>query len=264
MVASALLGLANRVGLAAVQNTWLGAAELGANGALPSPLPPRALDELQNGGFTVVPRWLPPKTCARLKEDASTLQASFAREARVGTRRDSNRLEIPTRRASTLALHPPPTLSGDVGTRLALTKMMRGLCSELNGGSLPPLAPSDTELGYVYYPVDGYYARHVDVPAAHGGWLDGGRVRREVSVLLYLDEGWEASMGGALRIHRDDETADGEPLPPIDVLPEAGTLVLLRSDAIAHEVLPTRRQRTGVVGWLRTTRRAAGGRSANR
>ena len=91
------------------------------------------------------------------------LQASFAREARVGTRRDSNRLEISTRRASTLALHPPPTLSGDVGTRLALTKMMRGLCSELNGGSLPPLAPTDTELGYVYYPVDGYYARHVDV-----------------------------------------------------------------------------------------------------
>ena len=72
-------------------------------------------------------------------------------------------------------------------------------------------------------------------------------MRRAVSVLLYLNPGWRPEWGGELRI--SDESA---PEGRVDVVPEAGTLVLMRSADVAHEVLPTRRPRQCVVGWLRT------------
>lgn len=42
--------------------------------------------------------------------------------------------------------------------------------------------------------------------------------------------------------------ADGREL---DVLPEAGTLVLFLSADLPHEVLPATRERLSLTGWLR-------------
>ena len=66
-------------------------------------------------------------------------------------------------------------------------------------------------------------------------------------MLLYLNPGWKPSWGGALRIFREG----GE---HVDVPPEAGTLVLMRSDAVEHEVLETAAPRHCVVGWFRQER----------
>ena len=40
----------------------------------------------------------------------------------------------------------------------------------------------------------------------------------------------------------------------VDVFPEGGTLVLLRSPLVPHEVITTHRQRQCVVAWFRTMR----------
>ena len=40
----------------------------------------------------------------------------------------------------------------------------------------------------------------------------------------------------------------------LDVQPHGGSLVLLRSDRVPHEVLETRRPRICVVGWFRALR----------
>jgi SM-20-related protein len=76
---------------------------------------------------------------------------------------------------------------------------------------------------------------------------------------------WQEEWGGALRIfterRMDCERYSGTVLPEstrststseahVDVLPEAGTLVLMRSAQIEHEVLETQRPRRCVVGWL--------------
>jgi SM-20-related protein len=84
------------------------------------------------------------------------------------------------------------------------------------------------------------YARHLD------------RFRdddtRVLSCVLYLNDGWTAADGGALRL----ETRDG----PRDVLPEGGTLVVFLAAEFAHEVRVARRPRLALTGWFR--RRALG------
>ena len=111
-------------------------------------------------------------------------------------------------------------------------------------------------LSYLYYPEGGFFRRHRDTPRSF--WGSPYPQHREVSFLLYLDAGWQRDWGCALRIYpdRDPGTYRYDHIPPggeeahVDVLPEAGTLVLFRSPQIEHEVLETRRPRHCVVGWF--------------
>ncbi|MCU0754872.1 MAG: 2OG-Fe(II) oxygenase [Xanthomonadales bacterium] len=86
------------------------------------------------------------------------------------------------------------------------------------------------------YPPGAGYARHLD------------RFRdddaRVISAVLYLNEGWDPVDGGQLRLYPQDSD-------PLDVQPEAGTLVLFRSADLPHEVLPATRERWSVAGWFR-------------
>jgi SM-20-related protein len=101
----------------------------------------------------------------------------------------------------------------------------------------------DLEAHVTVYPPGSFYVRHLDRfrDASH----------RTVSAILYLNDGWTARDGGALRLFLPGpdgaETAH-------DVLPEAGTLVTFLSAAIPHEVLPTRRERLSFTGWFCTRR----------
>lgn len=137
-----------------------------------------------------------------------------------------------------------------------------------------------------------YYGKHIDTPQTATKRLqterndvDGGtrkRRIRSVSFLLYLggvtDEPWDLERhGGHLRIfagddpYRSNPADEGDPKHHaseqhsqpgpakanyecnyFDVVPEAGTLVLFDSATIAHEVLPTQRDRLAVVGWFGT------------
>jgi SM-20-related protein len=64
-----------------------------------------------------------------------------------------------------------------------------------------------------------------------------------LSLVLYLNPGWRAAVGGALRLER--------PAGAREVLPESGTLVAFLSDRVAHEVLPAARPRWSVAAWFR-------------
>ncbi|MGE0433966.1 MAG: 2OG-Fe(II) oxygenase, partial [Planctomycetota bacterium] len=103
------------------------------------------------------------------------------------------------------------------------------------------------------YPPGSFYRRHLD------------RFRdtphRLVTVSLYLNDGWHDGTdadGGQLRLYLprggettmppDEPSADA---PFVDVWPHAGTVVIFRSDLIWHEVLPSRRERHSLTGWLR-------------
>ena len=96
------------------------------------------------------------------------------------------------------------------------------------------------------YPPGSFYARHLDQ------FRD--TQRRLITISLYLNENWCESDGGQLRMYLPDDAAGdagADRVDHIEVLPLAGTVVIFRSDAIWHEVLPANRERHSLTGWLR-------------
>lgn len=98
------------------------------------------------------------------------------------------------------------------------------------------LGLEDYESHFALYPPGAFYLRHVD------RFRDDDR--RVVSAVLYLNEGWQAEQGGALRLYLEEERE-------WDVLPEAGRLVIFMSANLPHEVLPATRERMSLTGWFR-------------
>jgi SM-20-related protein len=95
------------------------------------------------------------------------------------------------------------------------------------------------ESHYAHYKPGDFYKRHVDAFR--------GDANRVVSVVLYLNPGWQPDDGGELVLYpREGETHD-----PIKVTPAFGTLVCFLSEAFPHEVLPATRDRYSIAGWFR-------------
>lgn len=96
------------------------------------------------------------------------------------------------------------------------------------------LSLKDIELHMTVYPAGAYYKRHLDQfkPGDH----------RKLSAICYLNKDWTDDLGGQLRMYlkRGRE----------DVLPIAGRLVCFRSDMIEHEVLPSKKERLSITGWM--------------
>jgi SM-20-related protein len=93
---------------------------------------------------------------------------------------------------------------------------------------------------FAKYPIGSFYKRHLDqfhaVP------------HRVVTVILYLNDAWMPEDEGALRMYFPQE--DGSELTE-DILPLGGRLVVFLSGEIPHEVLPTKKERISITGWLR-------------
>ena len=98
------------------------------------------------------------------------------------------------------------------------------------------------ETHFAVYPVGARYRTHLDrfATASH----------RVLSVIFYLNEGWQEADGGELRLYL--EAPDVAPWH--DIGPQAGRLVVFESARFPHEVLPARRVRRSVVGWLTRSR----------
>lgn len=91
------------------------------------------------------------------------------------------------------------------------------------------------------YPPGTFYKRHVD--QFHN------TEHRKLSVILYLnDEDWSEADGGQLRLYLPTTAGERE----VEVLPAGGTLAVFLSHEIAHEVLPTNRERFSLTGWFRS------------
>lgn len=97
----------------------------------------------------------------------------------------------------------------------------------------------DVESHLAIYPPGAVYGKHLDQFAT-------GPQRRQLSLVLYLNEGWVSANGGALRLYLDESASD-----QIDIYPTSGRLVLFVSSRFWHEVLPSNRQRLSLTGWFR-------------
>lgn len=92
----------------------------------------------------------------------------------------------------------------------------------------------ELESHFAAYAAGAGYARHVDRFARDS--------RRVLSTVLYLNEDWDASDGGELRLYLERGS--------VEVVPRGGTLAIFGSE-LAHEVLPAQRARYSVAGWFR-------------
>jgi SM-20-related protein len=89
------------------------------------------------------------------------------------------------------------------------------------------------------YPPGSFYTKHLDQFRGIG--------LRTVTAILYLNEAWQPSDGGQLRIYTDAE--DGGVCQ--DILPLGGQLVVFLSAEFMHEVLPATRDRMSITGWFK-------------
>lgn len=114
-----------------------------------------------------------------------------------------------------------------------LLRDLEALRLELNRDGF--LGLFDLELHYAWYPPGAGYARHLDQLQQ--------RDERQVSLILYLNERWEAGAGGELRIFGAAGARDVEPI--------AGRLAYFMTAGREHAVLPTRDGRLSISGWFR-------------
>lgn len=95
------------------------------------------------------------------------------------------------------------------------------------------------EAHYASYQPGDFYRRHLDSFR--------GRASRVVSLVLYLNEGWDAGDGGELQVFNRENPGEicGR------VSPEAGRVAIFMSEEVPHEVLPAIRPRHSIACWFR-------------
>ena len=180
-------------------------------------------------GYAVVRDALAPSIIAGLRSRARELDADGAfAPAHVG--RGESRAARNDIRGDRIAWRG----KADSAAEVVLAAWLEALRTACNRELF--LGLEDFEGHYAIYPPGARYARHRDRFAD-----DDARV---LSCVLYLNEAWHTSDGGALRLYTS-------PHDSADVLPRGGTFVAFLAAEFDHEVLAVSRERFAFTGWYR-------------
>lgn len=184
---------------------------------------------IESQGYVVLPTALPTPLANQLLDYLARLEQTEFRPARIGRGRDKVKNQFVRRdRIHWIEARQPEGL--------AWHDWLHGLRAYLNRRLLLGLFSVETH--FSRYQQGDFYRRHVDAFR--------GDANRVLSLVTYLNRGWEADQGGELVIYRSDSE---ERL--VTVAPAFGTLVLFLSEEFPHEVLPARRERYAVAAWFR-------------
>lgn len=187
------------------------------------------LDDLAEQGWAIVANALPADLTLELAQECRARENQGALQPAGVGRGSAHGVQEGVRGDHIQWLEPGQCAAGD--RYLGMLDDLRG---QLNQALY--LGLEDYEGHFALYPPGTFYQKHLD------RFRDDDR--RAVSAVFYLNSDWQPEQGGALRLY----LADGREL---DVLPEAGTLVLFLSADLAHAVLPATRERLSLTGWLR-------------
>lgn len=98
----------------------------------------------------------------------------------------------------------------------------------------------ELESHFAIYPAGAGYQKHLDQFV--------GTEDRKITCILYLNEDWQATDGGQLRMYLSPTETEEF----IDISPQGGRLVVFVSSDFLHEVLPAKLGRISITGWFRT------------
>lgn len=196
------------------------------------------VDALVNPGWVVLPDFIPQETVRELQAQAYTQwNAGEFHAAGIGRGQELNVNEsIRSDQVQWLE-------RAEQGALADYQHFMEALRLNLNQALYMGLF--EFEAHFAVYPPGAFYRRHLDNSR--------GTSARLVTAILYLNEDWKAADCGQLRLYTDGSDG-GEYL---DVFPEAGKLVLFHSTRFWHEVMPARRERFSLTGWLRARENSA-------
>lgn len=187
------------------------------------------LDDLAEQGWAIVANALPVDLTLELAQECRARANQGALQPAGVGRGSAHGVQEGVRGDHIQWLEPGQCAAGD-----RYLTMLDDLRGQLNQALY--LGLEDYEGHFALYPPGTFYQKHLD------RFRDDDR--RAVSAVFYLNSDWLPEQGGALRLY----LADGREL---DVLPEAGTLVVFLSADLPHEVLPATRERLSLTGWLR-------------
>jgi SM-20-related protein len=190
----------------------------------------KAAKGLANDGWAIVPQAIAPEL----------LQST---RSRLLCLKEENQL-LPARVGRGSKLTSNPQIRGDwiywlddaVTQPFTIEEWIEGLRCQLNESLFLGLREFEGHLAC--YPPGTGYQRHWDQHQQGS--------RRVVSCVIYLNELWDESWGGQLRLF--DRTDSG--ITRAEVVPHGGTVVLFMSAEVPHEVLPSLKERLSVAAWL--------------
>ena len=184
---------------------------------------------LETQGYVILPAALPPAIADGLVEALSRLDGEQFHPASIGRRQEQGRNQFVRRDQiawidDSLALaHPWLDWTGRLKSFLN-RRLFLGLFS--------------FESHFALYQPGDFYKKHLDAFR--------GESNRVLSMVTYLNKGWEPDHGGELVLYPSERAAEA-----IRITPGFGTLVLFLSEEFPHEVLPAERERYSVAGWFR-------------
>ncbi len=191
-------------------------------------------DGLQAKSWCVVPDALPPALAGQLFEHVR--EADSNRFAPAGVGRSNDHVHNPFVRRDRIRW-----IDGSAEAEQQWLAWSGRLQTFLNRQLFLGLFSFESHFAH-YQPGD-FYKKHVDAFRPDG--TERG-ARRVLSLVTYLNPGWQLADGGELAIY--DEA--GKQVVH-KVLPAYGTVVVFLSAEVPHEVLPAARDRYSIAGWFR-------------
>ena len=164
------------------------------------------IQKISRGGVAVIPNWLPPHLISSMHADAQQLFTSgqFQPDGLTNTALRNQGFTAKADR-QTFRGQGWDSNVGDTETRVEFAARMKELraqlAKELNRPTLETEGTMRHEMTYNWYEPGAKLARHLDEhheeTKGTKGWVM--PTRRSVTWLVYLNEGWTAEDGGALR-----------------------------------------------------------------
>ncbi len=185
--------------------------------------------ELETRGYVILPGGLPQPVTESLVHSLSTIEAAHFRPAAIGRGQEQVHNNFVRRdKIFWIDERQPHNASWHDWTQRLKSYLNRRLF----------LGLFSFESHFAIYEPGDFYKKHVDAFR--------GESNRVLTLVTYLNMGWEPDQGGELVMYSPTDDAE-----MLKVAPGFGTLVLFLSEEFPHEVLPAQRERYSVAGWFR-------------
>jgi SM-20-related protein len=202
--------------------------------------PQQLVSRIAQHGICVMDHFLPPATTLELADQVLSLSASEQMQA-AGTGRTHKTINKDLRGDNIYWLNEAEAKSA----QQVYFAHMETLRQQLNQDLYLGLFALESHLAL--YPAGTGYKKHID----RFKGSDSTQPQRQISSILYLNQDWQDSNGGHLRLYLNQESESAE-TPYIDIPPIAGRLVMFLSDTFYHEVLPATQDRMSLTAWFLT------------